>query len=147
MEDSRIRDPFSSPDESGPAGHEWPASRLTADDMRRLRVLSNLTGLPVNQMLHVAVSLVFGETRDAMYELLSRHRETGKSLAQLLRDLSNAFSDASHESVSQTPQQKHPRSAEVTPPVPPSRSHSATSTEPTEEYVLVAETPPPTDES
>ena len=115
--------------------------------MKRLRILANLTGLPVNQILHVAVSLLFCQTRGAMQELLARHRETGRSLAELLGDPSNALSDANREPVSHTAPEEHPHSAKVFPPAPPSGNQRATSTLPTEEHVLVAETPPLTDES
>jgi len=40
--------PLSSPDTSGRWGHEWPGSRLTGDDMRRLAVLGTVA-MPVTR--------------------------------------------------------------------------------------------------
>jgi hypothetical protein len=67
--------PFSESDTSGRIGHRWPGSGLTADDMCKLRILSNLTGVPGTELLHTAVGLLFKQTRDATNGLL-RDQET-----------------------------------------------------------------------
>jgi len=78
---------FSSPDTSGRWGHEWPGSRLTGDDMRRLAVLGNYAKLPTNELLHIAVGVLYEHTRALMLRLLDRHEQTGKPFAELLDDV------------------------------------------------------------
>lgn len=52
------------PDAGDPCmDYQWPASRLTRADMRKLAELRNRTGRPMTVLLHVAVS--------ALYDLLS----------------------------------------------------------------------------
>ena len=79
--------PLSSPDTSGRWGHEWPGSRLTGDDMRRLAVLGNYAKLPTNELLHIAVGVLYEHTRAFMLRLLDRHEQTGKPFAELLDDV------------------------------------------------------------
>jgi hypothetical protein len=79
--------PFSSPDTSGRWGHEWPGSRLTGDDMRKLAVLGNYAKLPTNEVLHIAVGVLYEHTRAVMLRLLDRHEETGKPFPELLDDV------------------------------------------------------------
>lgn len=79
--------PMSTPDDSGDMGYRWPGSRLTADDMRRLRIMSNLTGFPCTELLHVAVGMMFEGTRVMMAELLSIQERTGHPLAEILDEL------------------------------------------------------------
>ena len=67
--------PFTETDTSGRVGHRWPASGLTADDMCKLRILSNLTGVPGTELLHAAVGLLFEQTRETTNCLL-RDAET-----------------------------------------------------------------------
>lgn len=85
--------PFSSPDTSGRWGHEWPGSRLTGDDMRRLAVLGNYARLPTNEVLHIAVGVLYEQIRSLMLRLLNIHEQTGRPLAELLDDVA-AFEDA-----------------------------------------------------
>jgi len=40
-------------------GYQWPASRLTADDMRMLHLLRLETRRPITQLLHEAVQLYY----------------------------------------------------------------------------------------
>lgn len=79
--------PLSSPDTSGRWGHEWPGSRLTGDDMRRLAVLGNYAKLPTNELLHIAVGVLYEHTRALMLRLLDRHEQTGRPFAELLDDV------------------------------------------------------------
>jgi hypothetical protein len=79
--------PFSSPDDSGRWGYEWPRSRLTGDDMRRLAVLGNYAKLPTNELLHLAVGVLYEHTRDLMLRLLDLHERTGRPFAELLDEL------------------------------------------------------------
>ena len=79
--------PLSSPDTSGRSGHEWPGSRLTGDDMRRLAVLGNYAKLPTNELLHIAVGVLYEHTRALMLRLLDRHEQTGRPFAELLDDV------------------------------------------------------------
>ena len=67
--------PFSEADEDGAAGYQWPASRLTGDDMIRLRVLANLSGLPCNEVLRVAAGVLFDQTRMLIDAAVPRHEE------------------------------------------------------------------------
>lgn len=78
---------FSSPDTSGRWGHEWPGSRLTGDDMRRLAVLGNYAKLPTNELLHIAVGVLYEHTRALMQRLLDRHEQTGRPFSELLDDV------------------------------------------------------------
>jgi hypothetical protein len=78
---------LSSPDASGRWGHEWPGSRLTGDDMRRLAVLGNYAKLPTNELLHIAVGVLYEHTRALMLRLLESHEQTGKPFAELLDDV------------------------------------------------------------
>ena len=79
--------PLSSPDTSGRWGHEWPGSRLTGDDMRRLAVLGNYAKLPTNELLHIAVGVLYEHTRALMLRLLHRHEQTARPFAELLDDV------------------------------------------------------------
>ena len=76
--------PLRPTEDGGSLGYEWPGSRLTDGDMQRLRVLSNMTGLPCNEILHRAVGALFEETRAMMADLLAIHERTGKPLPELL---------------------------------------------------------------
>ena len=80
--------PFSKADEDGAAGYQWPASRLTGDDMKRLRVLANLSGLPCNEVLRVALDILFSQTRSLMHQALTLHEESQTPLPQLLDAIS-----------------------------------------------------------
>jgi len=86
--------PLSSPDTSGRWGHEWPGSRLTGDDMRRLAVLGNYAKLPTNEILHVAVGVLYEHTRALMLRLLDLHEQSGKPFAELLDELAVSEPDA-----------------------------------------------------
>ena len=78
---------FSSPDESGRWEYKWPGSRLTGDDMRKLAVLGNYARLPSNELIHVAVGLLYEQTRAFILQLLATHEQTGKPFAALLADV------------------------------------------------------------
>jgi hypothetical protein len=79
--------PMSTPDDSGSMGYQWPGSRLTGDDMRRLRIMSNVTGLPGTELLHVAVGMMFEQTRAMMAEMLAIQERTGQPLTEILDEL------------------------------------------------------------
>ena len=79
--------PMSKPDDSGSMGYQWPGSRLTADDMRRLRIMGNMTGLPCTELLHIAVGMMFEQTRAMMAEMLANQDRTGRPLAEILDEL------------------------------------------------------------
>jgi len=79
--------PFSRVDESGIYGCTWPASRLTADDMKRLRILANLSGLPCNEVLCVAARTLFCQTRSLIDAALAVHEKGQMPLAKLLDDI------------------------------------------------------------
>jgi hypothetical protein len=81
--------PFSAVDESGIYGLQWPASRLTADDMKRLRILANLSGLPCNEVLCVATRVLFCQTRILMNAAVVLHEEDPIPLATLLERISS----------------------------------------------------------
>ena len=68
-------------------GYRWPGNRITGDDMRRLRIMSNVTGFPCTELLHVAVGMMFEGTRAMMAELLSIQERTGQPLAEILDEL------------------------------------------------------------
>ena len=40
-------------------GYQWPASRLTADDMHKLHLLRMDTKKPITQLIHEAVELLY----------------------------------------------------------------------------------------
>jgi len=40
-------------------GYRWPATRITAEDMRRLHLLSLETKKPITQLIHEAVELMY----------------------------------------------------------------------------------------
>ena len=40
-------------------GYQWPASRLTADDMHKLHLLRMETKKPINQLIHEAVERLY----------------------------------------------------------------------------------------
>ena len=102
--------PLSSPDTSGRWGHDWPASRLTGDDMRRLAVLGNYAKLPTNEILHVAVGVLYEHTRALMLRLLDLHDQSGKPFVQLLDELAVSETDA--KQAGQIGGNGHPASAE-----------------------------------
>jgi len=79
--------PMSAPDDSGSMGYRWPGTRLTADDMRRLRIMGNMTGLPCTELLHIAVGMMFEQTRAMMTEMLANQDRTRRSLAEILTEL------------------------------------------------------------
>jgi hypothetical protein len=66
---------LSKSDHDAALGYQWPASRLTDTDMRRLRLLSNLTRLPCNELLHVAVELLHQQTRGRALQLLGSQQQ------------------------------------------------------------------------
>jgi len=87
---------FSEADTSGRVGHRWPASGLTADDMCKLRILSNLTGVPGTELLHAAVGLLFEQTRDATDRLL-RDAETHTPCLDTAADIETSGVDPTTE--------------------------------------------------
>lgn len=87
---------FSEADTSGRVGHRWPASGLTADDMCKLRILSNLTGVPGTELLHAAVGLLFEQTRDATDRLL-RDAETHAPCLDTAADIETSGVDPTTE--------------------------------------------------
>ena len=80
--------PFPDVDESGAPGYQWPASRLTGDDMKRLRILANLSGLPCNEVLCVATRMLFCQTRSLMDAAVALHEESQTPLPELLDEIS-----------------------------------------------------------
>jgi hypothetical protein len=81
--------PFSAVDESGVYGLQWPASRLTADDMKRLRILANLSGLPCNEILCVATRTLFYQTQALMHAATALHEERQIPLVEVLEEISS----------------------------------------------------------
>lgn len=75
---------FSAPDTSGRWNYRWPGSRLTGDDMRKLAIIGNSAGLRSNEVLHIAVGVLYEQMRDLILCLLDDHERTGKTLAELL---------------------------------------------------------------
>lgn len=73
--------------EDRPSGGRWPENRLDGDDNRRLCVLSNLSGKPLNGLLHFAVHTLFDEVRTLMTQLLDMHERSGTPLAELLEQV------------------------------------------------------------
>jgi hypothetical protein len=65
-------------------GYRWPASQLTDEDMRRLTIISNMTKIPCTKLLHMAVNVLFDQTRGLMTELLHVHEQTGQALGESL---------------------------------------------------------------
>jgi hypothetical protein len=137
-----------SPTDSGAVGYQWPGSRLTSGDVQRLNVISNATGLPCNELLHVAVGVLFDQTREVVARLLTTHEQTGRALTELLDDVSVISSDMDGASTVrvadavQTP--PHPYSR----PTPRLAAHwhrhgpGAAIEQSHGEAVLVAESPP-----
>jgi hypothetical protein len=62
--------PFDVPDTSGSSGLRGPAAGLTDDDLRRLRILSNVSGVPMTKLMHAAAGVLFDEVRQALLDLL-----------------------------------------------------------------------------
>ena len=81
--------PFSAVDESGIYGCQWPGSRLTADDMKRLRILANLSGLPCNEILCIATRMLFYQTRSLVDVAVALHEENQIPLVELLEEISS----------------------------------------------------------
>jgi hypothetical protein len=81
--------PFSAVDDSGIYGCQWPASRLTGDDMKRLRILANLSGLPCNEILCVGTRVLFCQTRSLMDVAIALHEESRIPLAELFEEISS----------------------------------------------------------
>ncbi len=102
--------PFSSPDDSGRWNYRWPGSRLTGDDMRKLNVLSNRIGLPCTELIHVAVGLLFAQTRDLILQLLATHEQTGRPFQEIAEEALATLADAP-----ETSDQPHALAAEVGP--------------------------------
>ena len=72
------------PEDEGPYGYRWPASQLTDEDMRRLAIIGNMTKIPCTKLLHLAVAVLFDQTRTLMTELLHVHEKTGQPLGKSL---------------------------------------------------------------
>lgn len=51
--------------------------------MRKLHVLGNYAGLPTTELIHVAVGLLFAETRDVILQLLATHEQTGRPFQEV----------------------------------------------------------------
>jgi len=52
--------------------------------MRHLTALSNISGLPINEVLHRAAAMLFDQTRIRMQELVATAEAAGSSLGELL---------------------------------------------------------------
>ena len=137
--------PFS--DDSPIAGARWPVNRLSDDDMRRLRVLSNLTGKPVNGILHHAVQTLFEQTKWLVSQLVACHEDSGTPLAELLdQALSHnpAFwGESQHDSAPQLPSRVHASATGHGPQVATAPDHLGTLDSPPAETSLAAESSPP----
>jgi hypothetical protein len=79
--------PFAEADGNARQGYQWPASRLTGDDMRRVYVLAKLSGLPCNEVLRVAVHVLFSQSQLLMEQAIALHEESQISLTELLDEL------------------------------------------------------------
>jgi hypothetical protein len=138
--------PFSFSEDS-PSGGRWPASRLDADDIRRLCVLSNLTGKPLNGLLHFAVQTLFEETRSLMSRLVALHEQSGTPLAELLDRALTQPSIACGASESKQGQRsqetERPAERDLQPVHPPSRGLLNTLERPPIKAELAAESPRP----
>jgi hypothetical protein len=55
--------------------------------MRRLAVLGNYAKLPTNELVHMAVGVLYEHTRVVMLRLLDRHEQTGRPFAESLDDV------------------------------------------------------------
>ena len=84
---------FSSPDDGGRGEYRWPGSRLTGDDMRKLHILSNRTGWPCTELIHVAVGLLFDETRDMVLHLLATQEQTGRTFTEVADEIPASVAD------------------------------------------------------
>lgn len=138
--------PFCETDTSGRAEHGWPASGLTNDDMCKLRILSNLTGVPSTELLHVAVGLVFEQTRDATNYLL-RDRETCESCLMAEADIRVSGAEPTAEASTVAASGSAEAPGQPVTSNPSARPQPCSSTEPSPKHesaepVVVAESAP-----
>jgi hypothetical protein len=73
-------------DRSGRKGYQWPASRLTAEDMAKLHRMRLETRKPITVLLHEAVSVLYELTQSDMQKIAELRERTGKTIRQLLHE-------------------------------------------------------------
>jgi hypothetical protein len=73
-------------DKIEPKGYQWPASRLTAEDMHTLHRMRLQTRKPITVLLHEAVSVLYELTNSDMQKIAALRERTGKTIRELLHE-------------------------------------------------------------
>ena len=81
-------------DRSTCMAYQWPASRLSAEDMRKLHELKLQTGKPITVLLHEAVSVMYELMQSDMVKLQELRNRTGHTYRELLGEAVTHLWDA-----------------------------------------------------